>query len=178
MKKNLSLLALAILLSTAASAQKCDRVLKEKKDAFSDKTEKTARVVFGSLTTRWLFDFSYIEGNSTVTLGIAMRGEFNQRLETGTKLLLKLEDETILTLETIEPTSPVTQVADGGAGTASIFTQYYLKFGLDDKTINTLSASTITAMKVDVPGQEIKNASIKKKQMEKVREVFGCLKEQ
>ena len=178
MKKILVLLTLTLSICATASAQKCNKVLKEKKDAFSSKPEKTARVVFGNLTTRWLFDFSYIDGTSTVTLGIAMRGEFNQRLEVGTKLLLKLEDETVMTLETIEPTSPVTQVASGGAGTANIFTQYNLKFGLDEESINKLAASTITALKVDIPGQAIKNPPIKSKQMENVKDVFICLKQQ
>ena len=169
-------IAIFVLLTsstTASFAQNCKEV-KEKKDAFTNKTEKSARIVIGNLMTKWLVEMFQSDGATTMKWGIAMQGEYNQKLEEGTKLLLKLEDGTVLTLNTSEPTTPITQVLSGGAGTVNVFSQYNLKFNLDKETLSALSSSIITDIKVDVPGLPIKNPKIKSSQMEKVMDVSGC----
>lgn len=173
MKKLLVILCACTLVYGPASAQ-CKK-LKEKTDTFSGKTERTGHVVIGNLATKWKIDFAQSGDESSMTWGIAMVGEFNQRIEAGTPLLLKLADGSVLKLPTATPSSPVTQVTNGGAGTANIFSVYYLKYNLPKDVLTKLSQAQITDFKIDIPGQEIKNPKIKDSQMEDLQEMFTCL---
>ena len=174
MKSTLFLVALSLVMSSSAIAQNCSE-LKEKKDPFTNKTEKTAKVTIGNLMTKWSVDINQSDGQTYMKWGIAMQGDFKQVFEQGTQLLLKLEDGSVLQLPTSEPSSPVTKVTDGGAGTVNIFTIYYLKFDLTKETLGKLAKSEITDIKVNVPGQEIKNPKIKSNQMGKLQDIFSCL---
>ncbi|HRO43890.1 MAG TPA: hypothetical protein PL009_13720 [Flavipsychrobacter sp.] len=172
MKNLLILIGLMLSIHTASFAQ-C-KELKEKKDDFSDKKERTGSVIIGNLFTKWKIDFAQSEDGNFMTWGIAMQGEFNRVFEAGTLMLFKLEDGTMLRLNTMEPTSPVTQ-AIGGGGSVQIFTTYLLKFQLDDETVRKFALSPIDNFKVEVPGLSIKNPPIKGKQMGNIQDVFQCM---
>jgi len=175
MRRNfLLVLILSTCLSNLATAQDCGGV-DEKKDAFSGKTVKSARIFVGNLTTKWAVDLEQSEGATYMKWSIAVQGEYNQQLSVGTVLMLKLEDASIITLKTIEPTSPVTKATGGGAGTVNIFTTYILKFSLSRDDLAAMAKSPISDFKIDVAGQMIKNPKIKDKQMKKIMEASACL---
>ena len=174
MKNPFLLSCLLLVLTCNAIAQDCDGV-KEKKDPFTNKTEKSARVIIGNLKIKWSVDVNQSDGETSMKWAIAMQGEFNQKFDVGTKLLLKLEDGTVLNLKTSEPSSPVTQAVNGGAGTINVFTTYSLKFVLSKESLTQLARSPIVDLKFDIPGQEIKNPKIKNNQMGKLQSVFTCL---
>ena len=173
MKKLIILLSLAMAFGTKAVAQCGD--VEEKKDPFSNSTTKHALIKIGNLAIKWGVEVDAADGKTTMKWHIAMQGEFNQKVDAGTNLLLKLADGTVLKLPTTESSSPVTQVYNGGAGTVVIFTTYILKFDIGNETIAQMAKSPITDIKVDVPDQRIKNPKIKENQMEKVQDVFKCL---
>lgn len=167
------LIATSLLLAvTQATAGDCKGV-KERVDPFSNKPEKTAQFTIGGMFTKWTIEMEQKEGAATMRWGIAAQGEFNQKLDVGTKLLLRLEDGTILTLGTIEASTPVTQAVSGG-GAVNVFSVYYLKFGLSEETLGALSKSVVTDVKIDVPGLKIKNPTLKGRQMEKIKDVSSC----
>jgi len=173
MKKLLLLIGITLFMNAASFAQ-C-KELKEKKDSFTDKKERSGSVIIGNLFTKWKVDFSQSEDGNFVTWGIAMQGEFNRVFEAGTLMLFKLEDGTVLRLTTIDPTSPVTQAVGSGSGGVSIFTTYLLKFQLDNETVLKFAKSPIVDFKVEVPGQAIKNPPIKDRQMGNIQDVFECM---
>lgn len=169
------LIGAILLLNVSASAQ-C-KELKETKDAFSDHAERSAQVIIGNMRIKWSVDVYQSDGRNSMKWGIAMIGEFNQRFEEGTLMLLKLEDGTILKLKTSEASNPVTQAVSGGPGIVNVFTQYVLRFDLDKETLKKLANSPITDIKVDVPDQKIESPKVKDKQMEKLRSLFECMLE-
>lgn len=173
MKKTLYLLTFALILGTNAIAQCGD--VEEKKDAFTNKSTRHALIKIGNMAIKWGVEVEASEGKTTMKWHIAMQGEFNQKVDVGTNLLLKLADGTVVKLPTAEASSPVTQAYNGGAGTVVIFTTYILKFDVAEETIAQLAKSPITDIKVDVPDQRIKNPKIKESQMEKIQDVFKCL---
>ncbi|WP_276132184.1 hypothetical protein [Polluticoccus soli] len=174
MKKSLFLFGVSLMLGISTYAQDCPG-MKSKKDAFTNKTEKTGRVVLSGSGLKWSVDLSQSEGKSSMKWGIAMNGEANQKIEKGTPLLLKLEDGSVVTIPTSETSSPVTQAASGGAGTVYVYSVYYLNFDLPKETLQKLAKSPITDLKIDVPGQELKSPKVKGKQTGKLQEMFTCL---
>jgi hypothetical protein len=173
MKKPLLLLALLLTIGANAFAQCGD--VKEKKDPFSNKTTKHALVKLGNLSIKWAVEVDEVDGNVGMKWSIAMQGEFNQRINEGTDLLLKLADGTVIKLPTTEPSNPVTQALNGGAGTINVFTTYVLKYNVPKETVAQLAKSPITDFKIDVSDQRIKNPKVKDNQMEKIQDVFKCL---
>ena len=178
MKKILTAAATLLFMSAGAYAQNC-KLVKEKKDAFSDKSEKTAQVVTGKVSLmggiKWLWEFHQADGATSIKLSIAMMGEFNQPFEQGTRLLLKLENGKVLTLTTVNNANPVTQALNGGSGTINVFTTYMLSFKPAKEDLTALSQSTITDLKVDIPDRTIVSPKVVKKQMEQIMNVSGCL---
>lgn len=149
MKKILLSLTLLLAFGITAKAQCSD--VEEKKDPFTNKTTKHARVKVGNLSIKWAVDVDVVDDKTTMKWTIAMQGEFNQRIEPGTNLLLKLADGTVLKLPSMETSSPVTQALNGGAGTVVIFTTYVLKFDMSAESIAQMATSPITDFKIDVP---------------------------
>jgi hypothetical protein len=105
---------------------------------------------------------------------IAMQGDFNQKINAGTNLLLKLADGTVIKLPTTETSNPVIQALNGGAGTINVFTTYVPKYNVPKETVAQLAKSPITDFKIDVSDQRIKNPKVKDNQMEKIQDVFKC----
>ncbi len=173
MMKPLIMLAIALSVGISAKAQCGD--VETKKDPFTDKTTKHARIKVGNMSVKWAVDVDAVDDKVVMKWTIAMQGEFNQRIEPGTNLLLKLVDGTVLKLPTTETSSPVTRALNGGAGTVVIFTTYVLKFDMSDETIAKMARSPITEFKIDVPDQHIKNPKIKESQMENIQDVFKCI---
>lgn len=173
MNKSILLFTVIMCFALNIFAQNC-KSIKEKKDSFTGQIERSASVTFGSLTSKWIIEFSQTNDQTTMKWGIAMTGEYNQFIEKGTSLLLKLKDETILNLATIEQSNPVTQVASGGSA-VNVYSIYYLKFNLSNETLNQLAKSPIIDLKIEIPNQKINNPKIKEKQMEGIREVCECL---
>ena len=169
------LIAAALMISVSASAQNCNE-LKTEKDRFTDETVRHAKMTIGNLLTKWVIEVRETPKESFMTWSIAMQGEFNQKFETGAPLRLKLEDGTFLTLESVEPASPVTKATTSGSS-VNIFTIYNLKFKLTGKVVKPLAKSMIVDMQVDVPGQDIRNPKIKDRQMSKLQDIFICLLE-
>ncbi|MDR3680979.1 MAG: hypothetical protein P4L41_13525 [Flavipsychrobacter sp.] len=175
MKKLLVLVFSLVCFATNTFAQDCKHV-DETTDAFTNKTTKSAKITIGKGGTKWLIEFNQSEGVTTMKWGIAMVGEYNQQFDKGTKLLLKLENGTVLTLATTEASAPVTQAVNGGAYGVAIFSTYYLKYDLSKESLTSLSGSPIADFKIDIPDQKIKNPNMTDKQTEKIKDVCTCLK--
>ena len=173
-KKFLLLFLLTACVANTTFAQDCGGV-DEKKDSFTGKTIKSSRTVIGNLMMKWIVNMDQSDGATYMKWSIAMQGEYNQQLAVGTVLMLKLEDGKVLSLKTIEPTTPVTQALNGGSGTINVFSTYNLRFQLSKEELTALSKSSIEDLKIDVPGLSIKNPKIKGRQMGKIQDAAGCL---
>lgn len=160
-----------------ANAQNC-KGIKDKKDPFTNKIERKAEVTIGKASPfaggiKWRIDLNQVDGITTMKWNIAMMGEFNQAFPQGTKLLLRLDNGTILTQESTERSSPVTQAINGG-GVIHIFSTYTLSFTPDKEILESLSQSPITDIKVTVPDRHIESPKIVKKQMTDLMHAFNC----
>ncbi len=168
--KKLLLLSAFIGCTTAAVAQNCKSV-DDKKDSFTGKTVRHARLVIGNVrTTRWMVELDQVDGQTSMKWNAVMRGEFNAAFPDGTIMLFKLEDGTVLKLGITEQTTPVSQFASG-----YVSTQYELKFNLTKEELTHFAQSPIEAMKVDVPGMSINNPPIKDSQKEPITRACQCL---
>jgi len=177
--KKIWILSLTLLASGLGTYAKNCKSVKDKKDAFSDKMERTAKVSIGKFNpmgggVKWLWEFLQADGATTFKLSVAMTGEFNQPFEQGTPLLLKLENGQLIKLETINSSNPVTQ-AITGSGTVAIFTTYMLSFKPSKEELIALSQSVITDLKVDIPDRTIKSPKVVNNQMEQIMDICGCL---
>ncbi|HTN47759.1 MAG TPA: hypothetical protein VL098_15530 [Flavipsychrobacter sp.] len=175
MKKLIALSILSLSLGNGGYAQNC-KDLKESKDAFTNKIEKKAVVTLGAtMGTKWGVEFIQDDKETIMKWHIAMLGEYNTAIEAGTQLLLKLEDESILTLPTAEAAKPVTQAIGGGAGTVTVYSTFILKFVMNEEDLQKLAKALITNYKVDVSSMRIINPKEKEKQLKQIQNVCSCL---
>ena len=173
MKKLILLLSLLAGAAAPVVAQVCDHV-DVKKDAFTGKAIRTGRVIVGNARMRWVVNINQSDGKTTMLWEIAVDGELNQALPTGTKLMLKLDNGKVLDFATIEPTAPVTK-AFATTAVALVFSTLNLKFELSKEDLKGLSSGVITDIKLDVPGLTVKYPKLKGGQVNRVADIADCL---
>ncbi len=151
-------------------AQKC-KFDKEDKDPFTNEMVRSEMVKFGKKLLWW----ANMEQNGQkyyATFYIGQHKDMVDMMTKGTKILLKLENGTIVTLETTSDQSPIRNVEG-----LVIVTQWTPKIELTKEQLQQLSSSPTENIRTYISGKELYPPEISGKQGRKMMDIAHCLLE-
>lgn len=177
-KKTIQVLLPAFLLggiAMPAMAQKC-RYDVDKTDAFSKEQVRSTTLKIGPQTidTRknrevgWTMTFEKKGKDNFIAFKVIMFGKFDEVVQSGQKVYLRLADDKIIELIAETPVLPAYMTG------IAVYTHYNLKFKTDAGAIAALSAAPVTDFKLETGTKEIV-AELGKKG-EKIMETVACFR--
>ena len=155
-------------------AQKCKYDI-DKADPFTKEMVQSTTFKIGPKTINgkknmevgWTMTFEKNGKGKFIGFKVIMFGKFDEVVEVGQKVYLRLEDDTILELVTDK------QVIPGYMTAMAVYTHYDLRFKTDDESIQKLAQSGVTNFKMQLNEREIV-AEISKG--DKIMKVAACFK--
>ncbi len=170
--------SLIIALSIAAlplvsSAQKCKYDV-DKADPFTKEMIQSTTLKIGpkvingrkNYEVGWTMTFEKNGKDKFIAFKVIMFGKFDEIVEPGQKVLLRLEDDTIIELVADKQVLPVYMTA------MAVYTHYDLKFKTDDATLQKLASAGVTNFKMQLNEREIVAEITKGDKIMKTAECF------
>ncbi|RYG39679.1 MAG: hypothetical protein EOO01_29080 [Chitinophagaceae bacterium] len=169
-KKSVFAALLALILPMAVQAQKC-KFDEDKKDPFGSGNHRLVTHKIGPPSWNWNFSLEQNDGKFYISMRMLRAGKMDEVYPAGRKVMLKLENGTIMELSSSQDFLPAFVVSNDGI----IWTNYIPKFEVSQQVVTDLSASRITDVKVTLGTENILLPKITEKQTEKIKESAGCL---
>lgn len=170
-KKFLWVLVPALAATFSLQAQNC-KFDEEKKDPFSNEMMRKTAHKIGPITWNWLMTFTQTGKQLDMGLQVVLQAHLQEPLAAGSILFLKFESGEMIQLPSLEETAPVHLVSNN-----VIWTNYIVKYRLNDEARARMAASPITDLKIKVGPQDILLPKITKKQTEKIMTTVRCMSE-
>lgn len=172
--KNILIICSLIILPLASFAQKCKYDV-DKADPFTKEMVQSTTFKIGPKTINgkknmevgWTMTFEKNGKDKFVGFKVILFGKFDEIVEVGQKVYLRLEDDTILELVVGKQVLPVYMTG------MAVYTHYNLRLKVEDETIQKLAQSGLTNFKMQMNEREIV-AEISKG--DKVMNIAACFK--
>lgn len=171
MKKKVVLLSvLCIALLSCGFAQKC-KYDYNKVDEFSGTSSKGITVKF----TRWFY-IGMNKNGATFDSGasIILNGEYNQFVEKGDSLMLKLASGEVISLYSMDRYAPINQVVSAANGTPYVVSRYDVKYAMTEELLELLQSATVTHVRM-IAGGYVHDEEVSEKEAEKIRSAASCI---
>lgn len=161
------ILAFLFIAVKPAVAQKC-HLDKDEKDAFTGEITRSYVHFFdGPGRTSWYISFARKGDAYDFFISPVSGGLISESISVGTRLLIKLEDGTILE-ETLTDEVLPNYMIDG-------YTRWIMRFSVNESKMKKLSASPIISIKTNINDRDFYIASLKSKHGSKIQNAAACM---
>ena len=154
----LFLMAVAILPSSML-AQKC-KFDKEEKDKFTGQKVRSSRFKVGGAMYSWWILMEQKGDKNYMTYQIAVNGKVDESIRKGSKILMKLEDNSIVELEIDNEYNPTQSVEGTASGSPFIVSMWLPRGELSKDQMKSLSASNIAAIRINIANKDLDSPDI------------------
>lgn len=172
--KILSLGLLLLLFSTMILAQKKCKFDKDEKDKFTNEHVRSSKFQVGGMMYRWYILLEQKGDKYYMTYQIAVNGKVDDPITKGTKILMKLANDSVVALVADQDYTPQQSVVNNGDN-PFIATMWLPKGELSKDQMNKLSASPIVAIRTNIAGKDLDSPNFSSKESEKLEQTSACM---
>jgi len=167
-------IALTVIPSAALLAQKC-KFDKDEKDKFTNVHIRSSKFQVGGMFYRWFILLEQKGDKYYMTYQIAVNGKVDDPIKKGNKIMMKLEDNSIVELEVDQDYNPQQNVENTGTANPFISSMWLPKGELSKEQMTKLSNSPISAIRINIAGKDLDSPEIAAKQSKKLKETSACM---
>jgi|SRR6185312_13007576 len=172
--KPLSLGLLLLMFSPMILAQKKCKFDKDEKDKFTNEHVRSSRFSVGGMMYRWYILLEQKGDKYYMTYQIAVNGKVDDPITKGTKILMKLGNDSIVELVVDQDYAPQQSVVNNGDN-PFIASMWLPKGQLSKDQMKKLSMSPIVAIRINIAGKDLDSPNMSSKESEKLEQTSACM---
>ncbi len=172
--KTMMIMMVLFTIPNVLLAQKC-KFDKETTDKFTNEHIRASKFQVGGAFYRWFILMEQKGDKCFMTYQISVHGKVDDPITKDSKILMKLEDNSIVELVVDQDYNPQQNVENTGTANPFISSMWLPKGELSKDQMKSLSSSTITAIRVKIAGKDLDSPEISAKQAKKLKETAACM---